>query len=202
MEPGFECSAACFVDLGPSQSLGYLLADHGYDVWIGSPRGSTFSRNHTHLDPNAEEFWHYSWNEMGTQDLPSLIDYILATTKHSKLNFIGHSQGTTEFIVMNAEKPEYNNKIICAILLAPAVFFERTPGNSIIKRLSTFAPIIGKLLESFKVFEMLPHYQPFSDEIDKNCSPNSTEKETCFNAIGTLFGDNQDMLQDVSKTST
>lgn len=59
---------------------------------------------------------------MGLLDLPAIIDYILLETKVSKLHFIAHSQGTTAFFVMAAERPEYNEKIEMMHALAPIAF--------------------------------------------------------------------------------
>lgn len=100
----------------------YLLAEAGYDVFLGNARGSEPSREHTHLDPNGrdqEKYWSFSWHEMGFFDLPASIDYILNLTKFDKLNYIGFSQGTISFFVMASLRPEYNDKIIEANLMAP-----------------------------------------------------------------------------------
>lgn len=71
----------------------YLLADAGYDVWMGNARGTEISRQHVTLDPEKEEFWAYSWQHIGQKDLPAFIDYILEKTQYKKVTYVGYSQG-------------------------------------------------------------------------------------------------------------
>ena len=63
---------------------------------------------------------------MGRRDVPAEIDYILGTTGHRKLFYIGHSMGTTMFFVMMSERPEYNSKIRAMIAFAPVAHFTPT----------------------------------------------------------------------------
>lgn len=56
---------------------------------------------------------------MGHYDLPAVIDYILDETKEKDIFYVGHSMGTTMFLVMASTKPEYNNKIKFMIGLGP-----------------------------------------------------------------------------------
>ena len=40
-----------------------ILADEGYDVWIGNTRGGTGSRNHTSLDADVSiSYWQYRYS--------------------------------------------------------------------------------------------------------------------------------------------
>uniref|UniRef100_A0A453SHU0 Partial AB-hydrolase lipase domain-containing protein n=1 Tax=Aegilops tauschii subsp. strangulata TaxID=200361 RepID=A0A453SHU0_AEGTS len=40
----------------PKQSLGFILADGGFDVWFANTRGTNSSRNHTSLTPDDPVF--------------------------------------------------------------------------------------------------------------------------------------------------
>lgn len=61
-------------------------------------------------------------HEIGRFDLPATIDYVLKKSNHSQVLYIGHSQGSTSFFVMTSERPDYNEKILLSIHLAPPVF--------------------------------------------------------------------------------
>lgn len=77
-------------------SPAFVLANAGYDVWLGNNRGNKYSRRHQTLSPESEKFWDFSWEELGTYDLPAFTEYILATTGYKKLGYVGHSMGTTQ----------------------------------------------------------------------------------------------------------
>ncbi|CAH1179216.1 unnamed protein product [Phaedon cochleariae] len=103
-----------------NQSIGYMLADHGYDVWVMNVRGSWHSVKHKTLDPDKDDaYWRFTWHEMGIYDIPATIDYILKNTGAQNISFIGHSQGTTTIFVMGAVRPEYNEKINGLVAMGP-----------------------------------------------------------------------------------
>lgn len=92
LQHGLLDSAHTWVNNLPDESLGFILADNCYDVWLGNSRGSTYSSNHQYLNPDDKEFWEFSWDEMGKHDIPATLMYILNYTNAEKLSYIGHSQ--------------------------------------------------------------------------------------------------------------
>lgn len=53
-----------------------MLADAGYDVWLGNARGTENSRKHISLKPSGffqKAFWSFSWHEIGHFDIPASI---------------------------------------------------------------------------------------------------------------------------------
>ena len=59
LQHGLLCSSADWVMGIPEKSLGYILADAGFDVWLGNFRGNTYSRAHCSLLPSQKDFWHF-----------------------------------------------------------------------------------------------------------------------------------------------
>lgn len=41
--------------------LAFLLADAGYDVWLGNYRGTEYSEGHTHLNVTQRDYWNYGY---------------------------------------------------------------------------------------------------------------------------------------------
>ncbi|XP_047544815.1 lipase 1-like [Vanessa atalanta] len=124
---GLLCSSADFLVLGPGNALAYVLAEAGYDVWLPNARGNYYSRRHVFLDPDDREglqFWKFSWDEIGNLDLPAIVNFIVVNTGQQKMHYIGYSQGTTTFLVLNSLRPEYNDRFISFQALAPSAFVE------------------------------------------------------------------------------
>ena len=86
-----------WVDFGEF-SLASMLLESGYDVWLGNNRGNIYSRYHLEYDPdgliggsNAEEFFDFSFYEMGKFDQPAIVSAILKETEAASLAYVGHS---------------------------------------------------------------------------------------------------------------
>ncbi|XP_011707001.1 PREDICTED: lipase 3-like, partial [Wasmannia auropunctata] len=127
IQHGIFALSDTWVLFGPGKDLAFLLADKGYDVWLGNFRGNSYSRLHIKMSPRDKDFWQFSVHEMGTKDLPAMIDYILNYTKQKTLFYIGHSMGSTALFILLSTKPEYNTKIKLGICLAPIAIWKKIP---------------------------------------------------------------------------
>jgi lysosomal acid lipase/cholesteryl ester hydrolase len=65
-------SSAAWVANSPSESLGYILHDADFDVWLGNVRGTTWGILHGREDYHTQQFWEFSWDEMANYDLPAM----------------------------------------------------------------------------------------------------------------------------------
>ncbi|RUS82544.1 hypothetical protein EGW08_009674, partial [Elysia chlorotica] len=131
----------------PDQSLPFVLADAGVDVWLGNNRGNSHSKRHVTLDPDQREFWDFSWEEMAQYDLPAEINYVLGKTGDKQLYYIGYSQGSAIGFAKFSEDQELAKKIKHFIALAPVARV-----GSIKSALRLLAPFSGQINTFLNMF--------------------------------------------------
>ncbi|XP_075145679.1 lipase 3-like [Haematobia irritans] len=189
LQHGLFSNSDCWLTGGPDNALGYLLADVGFDVWLGNARGNIYSRNHSIISLKNPKFWNFDWHEIGTIDVPTMIDYILSVTGESKIHYVGHSQGTTVYFVMMSEHKEYNKKIKSAHMLAPCAFFEY-PKSAVFDILR---PLVGKpggmWNQVFSDMEFLPQNRLINRIADNACGLEPSLKFLCKNLWLLFAGD-------------
>ncbi|KAJ4459270.1 putative Lysosomal acid lipase/cholesteryl ester hydrolase [Paratrimastix pyriformis] len=94
-----DCAVTWIMQGGVDESLAYILASEGYDVWMGNNRGNIYSMSHTTLDPAHEPFWRWSVDEMAQYDLPAMFTHVMRTTGASRIRYVGHSQGCEQMFM-------------------------------------------------------------------------------------------------------
>ncbi|KAJ7426895.1 Lipase member K [Willisornis vidua] len=166
----------------PNNSLGFILADAGYDVWIGNSRGSTWCKRHLLLSPKEDEFWAFSFDEMAKYDLPAFINFIEQKTGQKQLYYIGHSQGTTIGFIAFSTMPQLAQKIKVFLALAPVttVTFAQSP----FRKLALFSDYGIK--EIFGTRDFLPHTALSEVFLSKFCA----YSKICKRVLTMLFGFN------------
>lgn len=154
---GLVDSSDSWVVNGRNKSIGFVLADEGYDVWMTNNRGNKHSQNHTTLDAETDVlYWdHANVIEMAKYDVPAFIDFAKKHSKVDKVSVIGHSQGTQELFYLSAKNGSYvSENINFMVHLAPFVSFkEYTIINEMNVRGMTLLEPMFKKLGMFKLME-------------------------------------------------
>lgn len=146
-------SSFAYVCNSPTESLGFILADAGYDVWFGNNRGNTYSTNHTTLDTKSAAFWNFTWDEMALLDLPTHLGYVLNTTGAAKLSYVGHSQGTIQAFAGFSRLQYLAERVDVFAALAPVAYVHNQRGFL----LNMIADLgADKLFQALGVKEFLP----------------------------------------------
>lgn len=107
--------------LEKDKSLPFVLAEKGFDVWLGNNRGNKYSKKSIHHASSSNKFWDFSIDDFAFYDIPDSINYILETTKQKTLSYIGFSQGTAQAFASLSIHPKLNEKVDVFIALAPAM---------------------------------------------------------------------------------
>ncbi|KXN87367.1 hypothetical protein AN958_08919 [Leucoagaricus sp. SymC.cos] len=155
----------------PERSLAFVLAEQGYDVWLGNNRGNKYSKKSIHHGPNTSGFWDYSIDNFAWHDIPDTINHILQVTKAPQLSYIGFSQGTAQAFAALSIHPQLNEKINVFIALAPAM----SPAGLAAPIVDDFSPtflflIFGRksILSSATFWQSIIYPPIFASVIDKS----------------------------------
>lgn len=202
---GLLCSSSDWVLSGPTNGLAFILSDAGYDVWMGNARGNTYSRKHADKSPLFQPFWNFEWHDIGIYDLPAMMDYVLYHTGEDQLQYVGHSQGTTSFFVLNSMIKRFRSRIRSAHLLAPVAWM----GHMESPLAKVAGPLFGQpnaLIELFGSAEFMPNSRAMELMGSLLCSDAAISQVICSNVLFLMGGWdspylNASMIPDIMATT-
>lgn len=184
---GLLGSSADWVIPGPGKGLAYVLSDAGYDVWMANVRGNTYSRAHISYSVDSFAFWNFTFHEVSQHDLPAVIDHMMKIKGWDvKINYIGHSMGTTVLFALLSTKTQYNHVLRAGYALAPVAFM--TEVKSPIRLLAKYADNIEYLLKLLGQNEFLPQNAVLRWLSKHACEINHYEEVICENSMFVLCG--------------
>jgi lysosomal acid lipase/cholesteryl ester hydrolase len=161
---GLSTCSEMFVCSTPEDSLAFVLADAGYDVWLANARGSKYSLKHTLLSSNDSKYWEFSMDDYACKDVPAVVDHILDVTGSKHVSYIGFSQGSAQIFAALSLCEDLNYKINQVFALAPAMKPKQIQNEYIVKLLSKYGPNILYSFLGRKSFlpiaEYLKQYAP------------------------------------------
>eukprot|EP00741_Cyanophora_paradoxa_P020167 tig00000219_g19467.t1 len=120
LQHGFLQNSEVWLTPDADRALPFILADAGYDVWLGNARGNKYSSKHVHLKPNDSTYWDWSIDEMVQYDIPAALSHVLKINGAASLVYVGFSQGTALAFATLSTNPAIASKVSLFVALAPA----------------------------------------------------------------------------------
>lgn len=170
-------------------SLGFYLANRGYDVFLSNSRGNIYGQRHTRLSKWEPAFWSFTFDEQIEYDLPDTIEFVLNLTNKTKLGYVGHSQGTIMMFGLLSDKPDYADIVEPFVALAPVAYVNHC--ISPVKYFSYLTPLAQHVNSVFA-----PPNAAIKYLAPIVCEPMYIRKEVCGNIVFLATGFDWDELDD------
>lgn len=157
-------------------SLGFYLANEGYDVFLANSRGNIYGQRHRTISAWNPKFWDFTFDEQIKYDLPDIIDFVQRLTNHTKVGYVGHSQGTTMILGLLADRPEYADLVEPVVVLAPVAYVNNC--LSPVRHFAIYTPIFQHINMWFGSSNAAVRYlAPLV------CGPEVVRRDICANII-------------------
>ena len=116
-----------------------------------------------------------------------MVDHILQKTKVQKLDYVGHSQGVTTFLVMTSLRPQYQQYFRTVVAMSPVAFLANLP-NQLLKFMASNSEKVELLLDVLGIYELLPSNQVNGLLANLLCRESSPSAELCANLLFLAIG--------------
>lgn len=170
-------------------ALGFYLANIGYDVFLANSRGNIYGQRHVKMSAWDPKFWDFTFDEQIKFDLPDTIEFVQKLTKHQKLAYVGHSQGTAMMFGLLSDRPEYADVVEPFVALAPVAYVDHS--LSPVKYFAVYTPIFQHINMWFATSDAAVRYLG-----PKVCGPMVVRKELCANIIFLSIGFDEEELDE------
>lgn len=165
-------------------SLGFYLANRGYDVFLANSRGNIYGQRHVKLSSWELKFWDFTFDEQIKYDLPDTIEFVQQLTNHTKIGYVGHSQGTAMMFGLLSDRPEYSDIVEPYVALAPVAYVNHA--ISPVKYFAVYTPIAQRVNMWFATSNAVVEYL-----VPIVCKPEVVRKDLCANIIFLSIGFNE-----------
>ncbi|CAH1371140.1 hypothetical protein MTP99_012629 [Tenebrio molitor] len=187
LQHGLVATCAYFIAL-KKNSLAFVLADAGYDVWLGNYRGTEYSEGHINMTVFDNEYWEHSMDEIVAYDFPAMFGTILANTDpNGKIIYIGHSLGTTLSLMYAAEFPEIaRNTLKLMILISPA--YTLTNMKSPYRLAAPFGSAIINIVRGLEMYRIVSQAEPLKRAVRTVCLESPPLMQFCLQLYNLFYG--------------
>ncbi|GMT11554.1 hypothetical protein PFISCL1PPCAC_2851, partial [Pristionchus fissidentatus] len=194
LQHGLLASSADWVLNLPEQSLGFQMADAGFDVYMGNVRGNVYSRAHVNGSTvDRKEYWRFSFDEMAQFDLEAMVDKAMEVSGSNYVHYVGYSQGTMMMFAKLAREKQFAKKIKKFFALAPVVSVAHakgpivTIGRELLPEIELFIKMLGE--EEFLPSSVITQFITRAA-----CGASSITNPLCSNLLFALVGPNTNQL--------